>query len=109
MRVEKLESFVGGWFIGDFQPALVRTHEFEVCVKRFRAGESEPIHYQREAWEATAIIEGTCLIGDLELSAGEVVLIQPFEAAGFFAVTDCTLVAVKAPSKPDDKVLGVSK
>ncbi len=109
MRVEKFESFVGGWFIGNFQPALVTTREFEICVKHFSAGESEPIHYQREAWEVTAVIEGTCLIGDLELSAGDVILIEPFEAAGFSAITDCTLVAVKSPSNPADKVLGVSK
>lgn len=106
MRVERLEAFVGGWFIGNFNPSIVESKDFEVCVKHFRAGDSEPVHFQREAWEVTAIIQGECEIGGISLSAGDVVLIEPLEAAGFLALSDCTLVAIKSPSEPGDKVIG---
>lgn len=106
MRVERLEKFVGGWFIGNFNPSIVESKDFEVCVKRFNKGDAEPVHFQLEAWEVTAVIEGTCEIGGVLLSAGDVVLIEPLEAAGFIALTDCTLVAIKSPSEPSDKVIG---
>jgi hypothetical protein len=106
MRVEKLEAFVGGWFIGNFKPSIVESKDFEICVKQYKAGDSEAVHFQREAWEVTAIIQGKCEIGGTLLSAGDVVLIEPLEAAGFLALSDCTLVAIKSPSEPSDKVIG---
>lgn len=106
MRVERLENFIGGWFIGNFQPSMVECQDFEVCVKRFSAGDSEPVHFQLEAWEVTVVIDGRCEIGGVELTAGDILLIDPLEASGFLALSDCTLVAIKSPSNPRDKVLG---
>jgi hypothetical protein len=109
VRIEKLDAFVGGWFIGNFEPAIVKSKDFEVCIKHYKAGESEPIHYQLEAWEVTAIITGDCEIGGQAAGPGDVILLAPLEAASFKALSDCTLVAVKSPSKPSDKVLGIPK
>ncbi len=107
MKVHKLDQFWGGWFVGNFEPAIVKSEAFEVCVKNFRKGDTEPVHFQKTSWEITAVVSGTCKIGDLELGAGDIVMIEPMEPAGFLALSDCSVVAVKSPSLPADKILGM--
>jgi len=106
LKNSNLSDYVGGWFIGDFSPSLIRTDKFEVAVKRFRAGDTEPMHYQLTAIEITVVVSGRCRIGSRILSESDIVEIGPFESVGFEALTDVILVAVKTPSLPDDKVLG---
>ena len=106
MKRHKLDEFWGGWFIGNFNPAIVNSNDFEVCVKNFREGDSEPTHYQMTAWEITVVVTGRCRIGEQELGPGDIIFIEPLEPAGFVALSDCSVVAIKSPSLPADKILG---
>ncbi len=106
MKIHKLDQFWGGWFVGNFEPAIVKSEDFEVCVKHFLEGDAEPIHFQKTAWEITAVLSGRCRIGDFELGPGDIVMIEPMEPAGFLALSDCSVVAIKSPSLPADKILG---
>ncbi len=99
---------MGGWFLGAFRPSLLHTDEFEVCIKRYLKGDVEPVHHQLTATEFTYVISGRCRIGDVELVADDIIEIPPLVSADFEALTDVVLVAVKTPSKPDDKRLGAS-
>lgn len=91
--------------VGNFSPSAARSELFEFGVKHFLSGETEPRHYQRIARELSVVVSGECRIGDFHLSAGEVLLIEPGEVAGFEAFTDCAIAIIKWPSLPLDKVL----
>lgn len=106
MKTFRLDNFWGGWFVGNFEPSIVDSPGFEVCIKRFHAGDTEPLHYQIEAWEITAVVSGSCVVGGHHLKEDDLILIEPGEAADFQAKTDCVVVAVKSPSLPEDKHLG---
>ena len=106
MKVVRLENFVGGWFVGDFIPSVLRTKDFEVSIKHFAAGDVEPFHHQAQATELTAIIDGRCRMAERTLSAGDIVVIEPLETVDFEALTAVALVAIKFPSLTEDKVLG---
>lgn len=106
MDVSRVGDFVGGWFIGEFSPTLEANPHVEICLKRYPQGTTEPVHYQRVATEYTLVVSGRCRIGSVELGPDDILTIPPNEAAGFEALTDVVLVAVKTPSLPDDKVLG---
>jgi hypothetical protein len=109
MRVHRLDDMQGGWFVGDFEPSALRTGAAEVALKSYRAGDVEGVHWQGTATEVTLIVSGTAMLGDRRVDAGDIVVLGPGldEAAGFQALTDVLLVAVKTPSLPDDKrVLG---
>ena len=97
---------MGGWFLGAFSPSLLHTNDFEVCVKRYRKGDVEPVHYQLTATEFTYVISGLCRIGNVELEADDIIEIPPLASADFEALSDVVLVAVKTPSQPDDKRFG---
>lgn len=107
MRLARLEDMTGGWFVGDFTPSILRSPSFEVAVRHYRAGDTEPHHWQVVATEITAVVSGEVELGGHVLRAGDVILLEPGEqdASAFRALTDAVLVAVKTPSLPDDKRL----
>ena len=105
MEKHKVEDFIKGWFIGDFSPSLFKNSEFEIAVKFFKKGEVEPPHKQLIATEITVVIEGTIRLADSLFKRGDVISIPPHEVADFESITDSSLVCIKFPSIPNDKVV----
>lgn len=103
MRFDRLDRMTGGWFAGNFVPVAFASREFEVAVKRYRAGDYEPRHEHRLATEITVVIEGSIRLGGRTLGAGEIVVLDPGDATDFVALVDCVTVCVKSPSVPGDK------
>jgi hypothetical protein len=105
MRRDRLSRMIGGWFVGNFDPAILSNENFEVCVKEYLKGEIELTHYQKVAVEITVVISGEIRMGEEILLKGDIILLEPFEEYDFEAVTDAIVVAVKSPSLPSDKFL----
>lgn len=105
MKSYRLEEFVKGWIVGNFKPSLFINETMEVGVKNFQAGEREASHKQLIATEITIVTAGEILIGGIAFSKGDIALIPPGEFADFLSITDSTLVVLKFPSIPNDKIL----
>jgi quercetin dioxygenase-like cupin family protein len=101
----KLEHFFKGWVIGDFSPSLLKNSNFEIGVKNFEQGDTEPAHMQLIATELTIVVSGKIRLGDQYLSDGDIAVIPPNEVADFEALTTCSLVCIKYPSIPNDKIV----
>jgi hypothetical protein len=39
MKVDKLDRMVKGWFVGNFEPTVIKTNDVEVAVKKYKAGD----------------------------------------------------------------------
>ena len=105
MHRYKLEDMTDGWFIGNFSPTVVKSKDFEVTVRKYKLGDREQKHFQVIATEVTVIIEGKARMGDQILGANDIIVLDPKDSYDFEALTEVTLVAVKFPSIPNDKVL----
>lgn len=105
MERSQLSSFRNGWFVGDFEPNISKTKDFEVCVKNFKKGEIELAHFQRIATEITVVLQGTIRMGEHILEVDEILTIHKGEICDFEALSDCKVLGIKFPSLPDDKVL----
>jgi mannose-6-phosphate isomerase-like protein (cupin superfamily) len=105
MQFAKLSDMTGGWFVGAFEPTLLRTSDFEVAIKAYRAGDREPAHHHRIAEEVTVIVSGRARMCGRELGQGEMVLLAPKDSTSFEALEDTVTVVVKRPSIPGDKYL----
>lgn len=105
MKKFQLADFTAGWVVGNFNPTLHQTRDFEFGVKYFEAGDREALHYQIVARELSIVVSGSCRIGSVDLHAGEGLLIEAGEEADFEAYTQCAIAIVKWPSLPADKVL----
>ncbi|HWJ91870.1 MAG TPA: hypothetical protein VNR87_12200 [Flavisolibacter sp.] len=100
-----LKDFTGGWFVGDFDPTIVKTDAFEVAVKSYPAGAKEKKHYHKIATELTLITNGRVKMNGNEFGSGSIIRIEPGEATDFEALTDVTTVVVKVPSAKNDKFI----
>ena len=105
MQVSKLSDMWRGWFIGDFEPSVLRTKSFEVGVLEHKAGEQWPAHYHPEGTEYNVLLEGSMNVCNTELSAGDVFVIEPGEVADPTFYQDCKILCVKIPSNPNDKII----
>lgn len=103
MRKFILSKFTRGWFVGDFEPTLVKTRGFEVGVKNYKKGDKEKAHYHKIADEFTVITNGSCKLNRKVYKAGDIIWIKPGEVAEFEALEDCTNTVVKIPSVKGDK------
>ncbi len=107
MKCYQLSDFTRGWFIGDFEPTLWQTKDFEVGVKTYQRGDREAKHCHLIACELTVIISGRFRMKNKILKAGDIVLLAPKEIVDFECLEDGANVIVKIPSIKKDKYLCV--
>lgn len=105
MKIDKLSVMTNGWFIGAFEPTVFYTKEFEVGVKHYSAGDSDPKHVHYEAEEISVIITGEAIMNGIPVCAGDIISIKKGEISDFKALSDVSLVAVKVPCVVGDKHL----
>ena len=101
----RLDDFKLGWVVGNFEPNLIHSTEIEVAVKHFRRGEVEPSHKQLVATEFTIVVSGEVRLGKVVYRTNDIIKIPPGIFADFESLTDSSLVCIKFPSIPNDKVL----
>ena len=103
MRLFKLKDYIGGWFIGDFEPAIVSKKDFEIGVKYYKKGDGDISHFHKVATEITIIVYGAFLINEKEYRTGDVIQFDPGEISNFRCLEDGATAIVKTPSVKDDK------
>ena len=99
----KMDDMVGGWFVGDFDPAALRTAAVEVCYKRHDKGEHWATHYHAIATEVNYVIRGVVQINGEVFRQGDIFVIHPGEVSAPEFLADCELIVIKTPSVPGDK------
>ena len=103
MNITKITDYVRGWFIGNFEPSLLKTPDFEVGVLKHTKGEKWPAHYHKSSVEYNVLVDGKMIIQGKELNSGDVFVFEKGEVADPIFLEDCTVVVVKVPSIPNDK------
>lgn len=109
MEVFKLKNMIKGWFVGDFEPVVLRTDQFEVAYQTHKAGERHDIHYHKKSREYNLLIHGRMIINEQEFNDGDIFILEPYEVSEPTFLTDVELVVVRTPSIKGDKyVVGES-
>ena len=103
MKKQKIDNMWRGWFIGDFDPAVLKTKDFEVALLKHKKGEVWPRHYHIIATEYNVLITGSMTICGEEILPGDIFVLEPNEIADPVFHEDCTLICVKTPSIIGDK------
>jgi quercetin dioxygenase-like cupin family protein len=103
MNINNIKDYVRGWFVGDFEPSVLRTKDFEVGVLTHKKDEYWAPHYHKESVEYNVLISGKMIVQGKELNSGDVFVFEKGEIADPIFLEDCTLVVVKVPSIPSDK------
>lgn len=106
MKIDNLQNMVKGWFIGNFEPSLLKTNDCEVAVKEYKKGDYEGKHFHKIATEFTVIISGRVRMNGVEYKAGDIIVMEPNEITDFECLEDGTKnVVVKIPGANNDKYI----
>lgn len=103
MKKFNLKKFIKGWFIGNFEPTLFPSKDFEVAIKRYKKGDSEESHTHMISTEYTIIVTGEVLMNDQVYEENDIIVIPPSEYTNFHCLTDVVTCVVKTPSSKNDK------
>jgi len=103
MILSNINDYVRGWFIGDFEPTVLRTKDFEVGVLTHLKGEIWPAHYHKDSVEYNVLVKGCMVIQGKKINSGDMFIFEKGEIADPVFLEDCTVVCVKVPSIPTDK------
>jgi len=105
MEKKNLKNFIKGWIIGNFEPALAKTTDFEIAIKRYNKGDTEPRHFHKLATEWTIVIEGVIKMNNTVYIKDDIVEVNINETITFECVEDAITIVVKSPCVPDDKYI----
>lgn len=105
MDVNNIKNFKMGWFIGNFEPALFKTPEFEVAHHFYPKGFIGTPHTHKVAVEVNYVVRGSLIASGRRLSTGDIFTYHPNEIADVEYLEDTDLVIVKFPSLPEDKYI----
>jgi quercetin dioxygenase-like cupin family protein len=103
MIKKNINEFFRGWFIGNFEPSVLKTDQFEVGLLIHKKGEVWPAHYHKVGTEYNVLISGSMTVCGQDIAPGDVFVIEPNEIADPIFHEDCSLICVKLPSLPGDK------
>ena len=99
MKKYSINSFTRGWFIGNFEPSILKTKDIEVGIKYYKRGDKEPKTTHKLTWEITVVIY------DEILEKNHIILLEPNDISSFECLEDSALLVVKYPSNPTDKFI----
>ena len=100
-----LKDFHRGWLIGDFNPSLLKTKDFEVGYLLHPKGELWDVHYHDKLKEFNILVKGKMIINGTEINENDVFVFEEKQIACPIFLEDCHIVCIKVPSIPNDKVI----
>ena len=98
-----LHDMIKGWFVGNFEPTVLRTSDVEVGVRHYQSGDYEKSHHHKIATEITVVQKGIIEMNGMQYGDGTIIKLDPGVSTDFKAITDVTTIIVKIPGAKDDK------
>ena len=105
MKLENLNNFFKGWILGNFDPSLFKTNDFEISIKRYKIGDYEESHMHKISIEYTVIITGEVVMNNVTYKEDDIIIIEPNEYTDFKCLTDVITCVIKVPCSKNDKYL----
>lgn len=106
MKTAKLKDYIRGWFVGNFDPSLIKTENLEVAVKEYRKGEYDPLHFHKISTEITVVVTGSVKMKGKKYYKGDMIILEPDDISDLESLEDNTVtVVVKVPSANKDKYI----
>ena len=103
MKIKNIQDMKRGWLIGDFEPSILQTKDFEVGILTHKMGEFWSAHLHKESEEYNLLLDGKMEINGVLIEPGTIFIIEKNEISKPEFLEDCRVLVVKVPSLPGDK------
>jgi dTDP-glucose pyrophosphorylase len=98
-----IDEYVRGWLIGDFEPSIKRTTDYEIGVLTHKQGEKWPFHYHKESREINVLLSGEMVINNVSIKRNTIFIFEKGMISCPIFLTDCVVLCIKVPYVPGDK------
>lgn len=99
-----LNTFIGGWLVGDFSPALFKRTDIEVGIKKLDKGFVDKAHWHEKSTEYNFIIAGRMRLETGQtVKEGEAFSYKPNEVSECAALEDTIILVIRDASVSNDK------
>jgi mannose-6-phosphate isomerase-like protein (cupin superfamily) len=105
IQVTNLQDYHRGWIIGDYEPAVLKTDQFEVGILNHTKGEEWPAHYHEHCDEYNVLLKGEMQINGRTIYENQIFFIPKNILSVPTFIKDCVILCIKTPSVPGDKVV----
>tara|TARA_B100001094_G_C17605386_1_gene518596 strand:+ start:53 stop:379 length:327 start_codon:yes stop_codon:yes gene_type:complete len=103
MKIFNISDMIGGWFVGDFSPSVLKTDKFEVGHHKHKKGDETHNHYHKGSMEINVIIRGKMIVNKQTLSTGDIFVFEPYTVSEADFIEDTELIVVRNSSNTKDK------
>ena len=103
MKVGNIKDMKGGWFVGNFEPSILKTENFEVGYHKHKKKDKTHNHYHKKSKEINVIINGRMIVNGEELSSGDIFVFEPYVVSEAEFLEDTQLIVVRDSSNLNDK------
>jgi len=100
-----INDYIRGWIIGDFEPCIKRTNEYEIGILSHKKGEKWGFHYHAETKEINILIQGKMRINNVLVEENTIFIFERNMISCPLFLEDCVVICIKLPSLPNDKVI----
>lgn len=105
MKKLNLKEFTNGWVVGNFDPSIIKTPDFEFLVRHYRKGDVDEKHVHKIAHEITVIVSGIFMLNTELIQKNDIMHLLPGEMSRFECIEDGSIAVIKTPSVVGDKYL----
>ena len=105
MRNDKLENYIKGWVVGDFEPSILRHKDLEVGIAYHTKNEPTQKHFHTSSDEYNVIASGKMNVNGKVMTKGSIFVYERNEVSDCEFLEDTILVIIRIPSAPNDKVI----
>jgi len=105
VKKNKLQHMTRGWLIGNFEPSILKTEQFEVGYLKHKKNEFWAPHIHNQIIEYNILIHGLMTINNEIIHAGDVFVIPTNMLTHAKFLEDCEVLCIKLPSVPSDKLI----
>jgi NDP-sugar pyrophosphorylase family protein len=102
-KTYKLKNFVRGWFVGNFEPSIIKTSDYEIAIIHHKKDEQWDYHYHKLADEINILLKGSMLINNRRVNEKHLFMIPSKQLTCPIFLEDCYVLCIKVPSAPGDK------
>lgn len=96
---------LNGWFVGDFEPNILKSKNLEFGYKRISKGTKPDYHFHKYKTEYTILLEGLIRleINNEIIKPITCIRLNPLEKNDQYFLENCLILIINTPSVRNDK------
>ena len=94
-----------GWFIGDFEPSLLKNTGVELGYLTFKKGEKIDFHYHEHCKEINLLVKGKMIVNNKVINEGDIFIFDEMVPTLPIYLEDTSLIVFKNKHSNKDKII----